>query len=83
VALLMLVFGLGAGTPLVLLGMLSRSSFNRWRGRLLAAGRGGKQLLGGVMLLVGVAILTGWDKQLEAWVVDASPAWLTTLTTRF
>lgn len=83
VALLMLVFGLGAGTPLVVLGALSRSAFSRWRGRLLAAGRGGKRLLGALMLLLGVALLTGWDKPLEAWLVDVSPAWLTALTTRF
>jgi hypothetical protein len=30
-----------------------------------------------------VASLTGWDKQFEAWAVDASLAWLTALTTRF
>lgn len=83
VALLMALFGLGAGAPLVLLGSLSRATVMRLRGRMLAAGHNGKLLLGGVMLLLGVAILTGWDKQLEAWAVDVSPAWLTELTTRF
>jgi cytochrome c-type biogenesis protein len=83
IALLMLVFGVGAGTPLVVLGSLSRSTVMRVRGRMMAAGRGGKVALGLLLLAVGVAILTGWDKQFEAWAVDASPAWLTALTTRF
>lgn len=83
VALLMLLFGLGAGTPLVLLGSVSREASMRLRGRLLTGGRYGKVLLGGVMLLIGVAIFTGLDKQFETWAVQASPDWLTRLTTRF
>jgi cytochrome c biogenesis protein CcdA len=83
IALLMALFGLGAGTPLVLLGSLSRSAVTRWRGRLMAAGQGGKWLLGVLMLAIGITILSGWDKRFEAWAVDASPAWLTNLTTRY
>lgn len=83
IALLMALFGLGAGTPLVLLGSLSRAAVMRWRGRLMAAGQGGKLLLGVLMLALGLAILVGWDKRFEAWAVDVSPAWLTNLTTRY
>lgn len=83
VALLMLLFGLGAGTPLVVLGSVSRDVALRLRGRLMTGGQTGKIALGAVMLLIGVAIFTGLDKQLESAVVDASPAWLTRLTTRF
>jgi cytochrome c biogenesis protein CcdA len=83
IALLMAIFGLGAGTPLVVLGSLSRQSVMRVRGRMMAAGQRGKQVLGVLMLVIGLAILTGWDKRFEAWAVDASPAWLTQLTTRF
>lgn len=83
IALLMVIFGLGAGTPLVVLGSLSRSTMQRVRGRMMAAGKTGKMVLGMVMLAIGVAILTGWDKRFEAWAVEASPAWLTELTTRF
>jgi cytochrome c-type biogenesis protein len=83
IALLMLVFGLGAGTPLVVLGSLSRATMLRFRGKLMSAGKTGKLLLGVVMLAIGVAILTGWDKRFEAWAVNASPAWLTELTTRY
>lgn len=83
IALLMAVFGIGAGTPLVILGSLSRATIMRFRGKLFAAGKTGKYLLGGIMLLLGVAILTGLDKSFEAWAVRVSPEWLTNLTTRY
>ena len=83
IALLMLLFGLGAGTPLLVIGTLSREAMARTRGTLLAAGQRGKWLLGAVLVLMGAAILTGWDKGFEAWVLDHSPQWLTDLTTRY
>ncbi len=82
VALTMLAFGLGAALPLLLLGTLSRETLMRWRNRMLAAGKGVKQVMGGVLVGVGVLILSGLDKAVEAWLVAASPEWLTTLTTR-
>jgi cytochrome c-type biogenesis protein len=83
VALTMIAFGIGAAAPLIALGMLSREALMRWRDRLLQAGKGGKYLLGALLLFVGVLIVSGLDKKLEAAIVDASPAWLTQLTTRF
>ena len=83
VAVTMLVFGLGAALPLLLLGLLSRETLRRWRDRMLSAGKGGKLALGVVLIATGVLVLTGLDKYLEAIVVDASPDWLTELTTRY
>lgn len=83
VVLTMLAFGAGAALPLLVLGLLSREAMNRWRNRLLNTGKGGKVLLGLFLAIVGIAILTGLDKQIEAALVAASPAWLTELTTRF
>ena len=83
IAVLMLVFGLGAGTPLVVVGSLSREAMQRSRGRLMRLGERGKWALGAALLVIGLAILSGVDKRFEAWVVDHSPAWLTELTTRF
>lgn len=83
IALLMLLFGLGAGTPLLVIGSLSREAITRTRGRLLAFGRRGRWLLGAALLIVGLAILSGADKRFEAWAVEHSPDWLTALTTRF
>lgn len=83
VALVMLAFGLGAALPLLGLGMLSRETMMRWRDRLLQFGQGGKSVLGALLLIIGLLILTGFDKRLEAALVEASPAWLTRLTTQF
>ena len=81
VTLTMLAFGLGAGLPLVVLGLVSRTTMMRLRARLLSAGKLGKMLMGAAFVLVAAAILSGADKQLEAWLVAMSPAWLTELTT--
>ena len=81
VMLVMALFGLGAGLPLVILGSLSREAMIRLRGKLLAAGHQGKRLLGAVMLLVGALILSGLDKRFEAWVLDTFPTWLTQIGT--
>jgi cytochrome c biogenesis protein CcdA len=83
VALTMAVFGLGAALPLLVMGLLSREAMLRWRGALLEAGSSGKIILGIFLVGVGLLILTGLDKQIEALLVEASPAWLTNLTTRY
>jgi cytochrome c biogenesis protein CcdA len=81
VMLVMALFGLGAGLPLVILGSLSRVAMLRLRGRLLAVGRQGKKALGAVMLLLGIFILSGLDKRFETWVLDVAPPWLTRIGT--
>ncbi len=83
VVLTMLVFGVGAALPLLLLGTLSRESIFRIRGRLLSTGQGAKLAMGVLLAVMGVMILSGYDRNLEAALVDASPAWLTDLSTRF
>jgi cytochrome c biogenesis protein CcdA len=83
VAATMAAFGLGAALPLVVLGALSREALLRWRTRLMQAGQTGKLAMGAVLVAAGLLILSGLDKRLEALLVDASPAWLTELTTRF
>ncbi|WP_075214593.1 cytochrome c biogenesis CcdA family protein [Mongoliimonas terrestris] len=83
VAATMLVFGIGAGLPLVGLGYLSRERLMRLRGRMLSAGSGAKSILGALLLVAGALILSGWDKRLETILVDMSPEWLTRLTTSF
>jgi cytochrome c biogenesis protein CcdA len=83
IAVLMAVFGLGAGTPLVALGSVSRATMIRLRGRMLSAGKLGKSILGIILVLLGLAILSGFDKSFEAWVVGIYPDWLNDLTTRY
>ena len=83
VALTMLVFGIGAALPLVVLGSISRQALIGMRARLMAVGKGAKLALGLLLVGIGLAILTGADHRIEALLVQASPEWLTSLTTRF
>jgi cytochrome c-type biogenesis protein len=83
VALTMFAFGVGAALPLLGLGWLSRETMVRWRSRMHSAGSLFKALLGAAFVLVGMFIISGADKLIETWMVDASPQWLTNLTTRF
>lgn len=81
VALLMMVFGIGAGIPLILLGSLSRQRMLKLKHKLFSAGKLGKQVLGGAMLVVAALVLSGLDKRVETVLVDLSPPWLVRLTT--
>jgi cytochrome c-type biogenesis protein len=67
----------------VLLAYVSRSVMVGNRDRLLRAGSIGKVALGSVMLVIALATAAGEDRQAEAWLVNHSPVWLTSLTTRF
>lgn len=81
IAMLMLVFGLGAGTPLILLGGLSHATMTRIRGSLSSLGHAAKSVMGGLFVVLGMLILTGFDRKLEALLLSISPDWLTRLTT--
>ena len=83
VALTMILFGLGAALPLLILGSLGREFLMRARDKMLTGSGRAKSALGLVLVLVGGAILSGFDKSLEAIAVNASPEWLTKLTTSF
>ncbi|HKQ56012.1 MAG TPA: cytochrome c biogenesis protein CcdA [Methyloceanibacter sp.] len=83
VALTMLAFGIGAALPLLLLGILSREALMRWRSRMIEGGKAGKTALGLILVAVGLLVATGLDKRLETILVQASPDWLTQLTTSF
>jgi cytochrome c biogenesis protein CcdA len=79
----MAIFGLGAGLPLALLGMLSRSAMQGMKGKLGGIGKYGKQLLGVFLLAIGLLVISGQDKHVEAFLLNHSPDWLTDLTTTF
>jgi cytochrome c-type biogenesis protein len=83
VALVMFAFGVGAALPLLVLGMFSREFLLRWRKQMLSAGHGLTIALGLLLLTIGALVLSGFDKAVETALVDASPGWLTDLTTRF
>jgi cytochrome c-type biogenesis protein len=83
VAAIMLLFGFGASSPLIIVGLLSRELMLRLRNHLLSASRHLKAALGLAFVLIGAAIVTGADKPIETALVEASPQWLSDLTTRF
>jgi cytochrome c biogenesis protein CcdA len=82
-ALVLGVFGIGAAVPLVAVAYASRRGFATARTWVLGHIAGIKNAFGVLIGALGVAILTGGDKWIEARVVDMLPdAWVT-LTTRF
>lgn len=83
VAMQMAMFGLGASLPLLLVGSLSRAALARTRMLLRVVSARGRQLLGAMLVLLGVLILTRLDRTLESWLLGISPAWLTSLSTRY
>jgi cytochrome c biogenesis protein CcdA len=83
VAATMVLFGVGAALPLLVLGMLSRETLLRWRSRIAETGGGLKIALGFLLMLIAGAILSGLDKTLETGLVSISPEWLITLTTQY
>ena len=78
----MLIFGIGAGLPLAILGVLSRTALQKVKGGLGQASILGKKFLGGFLILIGALVFSGLDKSIEAFLVKISPDWLTDLTTR-
>jgi hypothetical protein len=50
---------------------------------MMLGGKAVKVGLGLLLTFFGALTVSGFDRQLETWLVDASPAWLTTLTTSF
>jgi cytochrome c-type biogenesis protein len=83
VGAIMLLFGLGASTPLIAVGLLSREVMLKVREHALVAGQGLRAALGIAFVLIGAAIVSGVDRRIETALVEASPQWLTDLTTRF
>ena len=83
VTAVMLVFGMGAAGPLLLVGRASRHALLKWRGALMAGGARGRLFLGGLILITGLLIVSGLDRVIETFLVEASPQWLTNVTTRY
>jgi cytochrome c-type biogenesis protein len=83
VAAVMFAFGVGTTLPMLAVAVLSRTTLQRCRQRVLSAGHFGKIAMGLGAVAVGAMILTGTDRGIETALVNVSPAWLTDLTTQF
>lgn len=81
--IVMMVFGIGAALPLLVLGKMTQAGLRSSRYALLATSTVGKKLMGATLIVLGLLILTGVDKILEQSLVDLSPDWLIRLTTQF
>lgn len=78
-----LVFAAGAALPLLVLATLSGTALRAWSKRLASGAGWGKPILGAVLVTIGILIVTGLDKALEAALVTIMPQWIVELTTRF
>ena len=81
--LLLFVFGLGAALPILLIAYGSASLTARLKRVSLGSADLVKKIAGVFILFFGLAIVSGFDKQIEAFLVRVSPDFLTDLTTRF
>jgi cytochrome c-type biogenesis protein len=81
VAFVMMAFALGIATVLLVMAVVAQKLFSRWRTGLMSAGTRGRRVLGVLMLLVGVLIISGTDRNLEAAIIGVLPDWVTNLTT--
>lgn len=84
-ALAMAFFSLGAAVVMLALAYGTREALGRRKAALMAlasSGRG-KLLFALIFLGMGLMILTGLDKRIEARLVNAMPDWLVEITTRY
>lgn len=81
VALVMTAFGLGISAVLLIIAFAARTAMMRWRGRMMATGGRGKAVLGALLLMVGVFILTSFDRQIETFALDHLPDTVTRWST--
>jgi cytochrome c biogenesis protein CcdA len=80
-ALILGLFGIGAAVPLVGVAYLSKAKFLKMRNWMLTHSANIKKSVGLLMLAIGLAILTGYDKKFESVLVNLMPDWLIRLTT--
>lgn len=68
-------FGIGAAIPLVAVAYASRAGFLRAKQKVLKNIEGIKKMFAVLLGLTGIAIITGFDKRLEALITNTLPDW--------
>ena len=81
VAITMTAFASGIASVMLVIALVGRRVFNRIRGGLVGKAAAAKIGLGSILLLVGLLILTGLDRSIEAAFVTSAPDWLINLST--
>lgn len=77
--LIMFAFGVGTAAALLLAGYIFVGMINRFRPGMMKSATRGKQILGVVLLLLGIMVFTGIDKILEAYALQMLPDWVFSL----
>lgn len=75
----MFVFGAGTASVLVGAALLLKRLATASNAAVIANAEIGKKILGWMILLLGVMVLTGLDKLLQAWALQILPDWVTGL----
>lgn len=78
-----LIFGLGVATSILAFAYGSRKALGERSKAMQSLAKYAKPILGAAVLLAGVLVVTGFDKMIEIWVLDAMPQSLVEFTTRF
>ncbi len=73
--LVMLSFGAGTALVLLIAALLSSQMLKKLSPQLMNRTQTLKHGLGWLLLLLGLTVLLGWDKQVEAWAITWLPAW--------
>lgn len=78
-----LVFGLGIATSILAFAYGSRKAMGERRKSLGVLAKYAKPIFGGALLVVGLMVLTGFDKVIEIALLDTLPPEVIEFTTRF
>lgn len=81
VALTMTAFGAGIASMLLLISLLGQKAMSRLRDGVSPGAARAKLILGLTLGVIGLAIMTGYDRVLEAALLAAAPDWLIEFTT--
>ncbi len=81
--LIMLSFGLGISTVIVVLGYGTGQAIRKRKDKLQGLAEKAKPILGITFLLVGLMIFFKLHHRLEGWLVDVLPYWFQDLSVRF
>lgn len=77
--LVMLSFGIGTALVLLIAGLVSAKALKKLKPEFLQNSIKVKKMLGWLLLVLGLLVLTGLDKQLEILALGIIPEWATTL----
>jgi len=82
-AFVMAALARGVASPLLALSLATRSAIPALRRRLAKTGGWGRPIAGAVLARIGIAMLTGLDRQAKAAMTAALPKGWVALITRF